>query len=216
MPKKVVIPCSKLTPVRLPDKYKNKYRIPTIRLFGRDYGANGCYYITICTKNRMHYFGEIVRNVTDITAVDADSAPHSHVSQPYTKLYSTQIGKIAEKYWMDIPNHFPFVVLDKFVIMPNHMHGILFFAKNGKKNWEQNEFGKQSQNMGSVIRAFKSSLKRYANENNIKFAWQERYYDSIIRTEKDLNRVRIYINDNPANWKEDLTMRQCHRNIFCN
>ncbi|MCL2282684.1 MAG: transposase [Fibromonadales bacterium] len=217
-----------------PDKYKNKYRIPTNRLFGRDYGANGCYYITICTKNRMHYFGEIVLGTLQpppldvaTTIVETDNYPslqrHCATSLPChcatplpcnATLHSTQIGEIAEKYWIDISNHFPFVVLDKFIIMPNHVHGILFFAKNGKQNWEQNEFGKQSQNLGSVIRAFKSSLKRYANENNIIFAWQDRYYDSIIRTEKELNRVRKYINDNPANWKEDSTMMQCHKNAF--
>ena len=89
------------------DKYKNKYRIPSNRLQGYDYGANGCYYVTICTKNRMHYFGEIVDD----------------------EMKLSPIGDIAEKFWIDIPNHFPFVILDEFVVMPNHIHGILFFNK---------------------------------------------------------------------------------------
>ena len=163
------------------EKYKDKYRIPTNRLQGYDYGANGCYYVTICTQNREHYFGEITDEM-DIT--------------------KTEIGEIAEKFWLDIPIHFPFVVLDQFVVMPNHIHAILFFNKT-ITSWQPNKFGRQSQNLGSVIRGFKSSLKRYANENNIDFAWQERYHDSIIRNEYGLNYVRKYIIDNPQNWNED-------------
>jgi REP element-mobilizing transposase RayT len=173
------------------NKYRNKYRIPTSRLVGYDYGANGCYYVTICTKNRTPYFGNIVET-------------HNCAS-----LQETQIGEIAEKFWTDIPNHFPFVILDQFVIMPNHIHGILFFDKSGviveTDNYPSlpNKFGRQSQNLGSVIRGFKSSLKRYANENNIDFEWQERFYDRIIRSNSGLTRVREYIFNNPQNWNND-------------
>ena len=174
------------------DKYQNKYRIPTNRLRGYDYGANGCYYVTICTKNRVHYFGEIV-NVMAGTVVETDN---------YPSLRATEIGKIAEKYWIDIPNHFPFVILDQFVIMPNHIHGILFFNKDITL-WQPNKFGRQSQNLGAIIRGFKSSLKRYANENNIDFEWQGRFHDRIIRDNNGLNNVRNYIFNNPQNWNED-------------
>ena len=167
------------------DKYKNKYRIPTNRMQGYDYGSNGCYYVTICTKNKEHYFGEIV--------VETDN---------YPSLRATEIGKIAEKFWLDIPNHFPFVILDQFVIMPNHIHGILIFNKDST-SWQPNKFGSQSQNLGSVIRGFKSSLKRYANENNIDFAWQERFHDNIIRDNNSLDNIRKYIINNPQNWQDD-------------
>ena len=170
------------------DKFKNKYRIPSNRLQGYDYGSNGCYSVTICTKNRIHYFGEIVN------VVKTDN---------YPSLRTTEIRKIAEKFWLEIPNHFPFVILDQFVIMPNHIHGILFINKTDYASWQSNKFGCQSQNLGSVIRGFKSSLKRYANENNIDFAWQERFYDNIIRDDKGLNEVRKYIFDNPQNWNDD-------------
>ena len=168
------------------DKYQNKYRIPTNRLHDYDYGANGCYYVTICTKNREHYFGDVV-------IVETDN---------YPSLRKTEIGEIAEKYWLDIPNHFQFVILDQFVIMPNHIHGILIFNKIDV-SWQPNKFGSQSQNLGSVIRGFKSSLKRYANENNIDFAWQSRFYDRIIRDQKGLDNVREYIFNNLQNWKND-------------
>ena len=176
------------------DKYQNKYRIPTNRLQGYDYGANGCYFVTICTKNREHYFGDIV-DKTNITGNAAET-------DNYPSLRGTEIGKIAEKYWLDIPNHFPFVILDQFAIMPNHIHGILIFNKPDV-SWQPNKFGRQSQNLGSVIRGFKSSLKRYANENNIDFAWQERFYDRIIRDANEFDNVRAYIFNNPANWKDN-------------
>ena len=168
------------------DKFQNKYRIPTARLQGYDYGSNGCYYVTICTKDRIHYFGEIVNG----------------------EMQLSEIGEIAEKFWTDIPNHFPFVILDQYVIMPNHIHGISFFNKSVETDnypslRSPNKFGRQSQNLGSVIRGFKSSLKRYANENNIDFAWQERFHDSIIRDNNGLNNVRNYIFNNPQNWNDD-------------
>ena len=170
------------------DKYKNKYRIPTNRLRGYDYSTNGCYFVTICTKNREHYFGEIV--------IETNIESPQHTLQP------TQIGEIAGKFWSDIPNHFPFVVLDQFMVMPNHIHGILLFNKTAI-SWQANKFGSQSQNLGSVIRGFKSSLKRYADENNIIFAWQERFYDNIIHDNNSLDRVREYISKNPQNWNGD-------------
>lgn len=90
------------------DKYKNKYRIPSARLRGYDYASEGAYFITICTHNREHFFGEI-----------ADG-----------KMHLNEIGKLAEKYWAEIPDHFPDVELGNFVIMPNHTHGILIIKKS--------------------------------------------------------------------------------------
>jgi len=171
-------------------------------LQGYDYGSTGCYFVTICTKNREHYFGEIVNKTNH---VETDN---------YPSLRATEIGEIAKKFWLDIPNHFPFVILDQYVIMPNHIHGILIFNKNVVvetdnypslqcTSWQPNKFGRQSQNLGSVIRGFKSSLKRYANENKIDFAWQERFHDRIICDNDGLNNVRKYIFYNPQNWIDD-------------
>ena len=169
------------------DKFQNKYRIPTNRLRGYDYGSNGFYFVTICTKHRNHYFGEI--------PVETGNCP---------SLQPTIIGQTAIKYWTEIPKHYPFVELDEFVAMPNHIHGILFFDRPEKTHWQPNQFGGQSQNLGAVIRAFKSTTKRYANQNNIEFDWQSRYHDRIIRNEKELNAIRQYIIDNPTNWKNDV------------
>ena len=204
------------------DKFKDKYRIPSNRLKGHDYGMNGCYYVTICTKNREHYFGEIVNE----------------------KLQLSETGKIAEQYWLDIPNHFPFVVLDEFVIMPNHIHGILFFDKpDNNAHCENAIFGNAHggnaqgrdainrvstivpqqivpppkkiggitgvhnpmlhENLGRVIRWFKGRVSFECRKINIDFAWQTRFHDSIIRNDDALANVRGYILNNPANWNND-------------
>ncbi|MCI1265576.1 MAG: hypothetical protein LKG19_03305, partial [Saprospiraceae bacterium] len=89
------------------EKFKNKYRIPPSRLQTWDYGSNGSYFITICTKNREHFFGEIVDG----------------------EMQLNDIGKIAEQYWLEISNHFSFIELGNFVVMPNHIHGILIINK---------------------------------------------------------------------------------------
>jgi len=85
------------------EKFQNKYRIKTVRLQDWDYGSDAAYFVTICTAGRKCYFGDVVGG----------------------KMKLTPIGQLAYKFWEDIPQHFPFVVLDAFVIMPNHMHGIL-------------------------------------------------------------------------------------------
>ncbi|MFZ1790235.1 MAG: transposase [Saprospiraceae bacterium] len=175
------------------EKFKGKFRIPSIRLQGYDYGSTGLYFVTICTKNRLHSFGEISDSQMGNT-VETDN---------YPSLHPTAIGLTSIDFWLEIPQHFPFVELDAFVVMPNHIHGILSFNKPDKNDWIPNKFGSQSQNLGAVIRGFKSSVKRFANQNNIDFEWQTRYHDHIIRNEDALNAIRRYIINNPSNWLKD-------------
>jgi len=87
----------------LTKKFQNKYRIESSRLQNWDYGWNGAYFVTICTQDKICYFGEINNCTTQFS----------------------EIGEIANKYWQDIPFHFPYVFLDAFVVMPNHVHGVL-------------------------------------------------------------------------------------------
>ena len=102
------------------EKFQNKYRIPSARLLNWDYGWNAAYYVTICTHNRECYFGEIVK-------------PNNCKSSQIMQL--SEIGNIAKKYWLEIPAHFPFVELDAFVIMPNHIHGIIIINKSDDKRY---------------------------------------------------------------------------------
>lgn len=210
------------------EKFQNKYRIPSNRLQGFDYGSDGAYFVTICTKNRLCYFGNIVETghcPSQSNDAEADIYPSKNESRNpgeadnypsknntdnrqietghCPSLRPTKIGQIAIDFWNDIPNHYPFVILDEFVVMPNHIHGILFFNKPDKTDWQPNQFGPQSQNLGAVIRAYKSSVKRYANQNNIEFEWQSRFHDHIIRDVHALNNIRQYIITNPKNWSLD-------------
>ena len=166
----------------MPNKFNNTYRIPTNRLPGYDYGADGWYFVTICTKNRVHYFGEIVE------------------TRNCASLQPTETGMVANDYWLQIPQHYPFVQLDAFVVMPDHIHGILVFNKPEKTDWNPNQFGVQSRNLAAVIRAFKSTVKRHTIQNKIAFAWQARFYDRIIRSQQELDAVRNYIKTNPEKW----------------
>jgi putative transposase len=240
--------------------YKNKYRIEPARLIGFDYGSNAAYFITICTKNRINYFGNIVDThdyaSSSNNSVSPSLEPHDYVAQNdyvaqkkemfnsnknetdnlkgnetdnlsgnetdnYPSLQATMIAKIAEKFWNEIPQHYPFVLLDEFIIMPNHIHGIIIinkntvethdYASNDNKTdnrpslpqWQENKFGVQSKNIPAIVRGFKSSVKRFANLNNIEFEWQSRYYDRIIRDDEEFNNIRNYIYNNPKNWVDD-------------
>jgi putative transposase len=162
-------------------KYNNIYRIATSRLTNWDYGSHGFYFITICTRNKEKYFGDI------IPAVE---------TQNFASLRFTEIAKIAHQYWTEIPEHFPFVELDEFIIMPDHIHGILFFNKSDYHNWKANSFGPQSKNLASVIRGYKSAMTKYAVIHNIEFEWQPRYYDHVIQSEQSLQNIRNYIANN--------------------
>ena len=85
------------------DKFQDIYRIPSARAAWWDYRNDAAYFITICTAGREHYFGEIANG----------------------NMRLSDIGQIANQYWQEIPVHFPFIKLDAFVVMPNHVHGIL-------------------------------------------------------------------------------------------
>src|SRR5690606_6408935 len=85
------------------------------RLRGHDYSSTGMYFVTLCTKHRIDYFGE-VRSV--------NAGRFRHIS-----LVPNEIGKTARKCWLEIPEHYPFVELDQFVIMPDHIHGLLFLNR---------------------------------------------------------------------------------------
>jgi len=167
------------------EKFNNKYRIPSTRLLGWDYGSNGLYYITICTKNRVHYLGDVVYEST---------------SETQAALMTTQIGEVAFRNWTDIPIHHPFIELDEFVLMPNHLHGIIFINRPHKLDWQINKFGPQSQNLASAMRGYKASVKTYATINEIEFSWQPRYFDRVIRNESEYHNVKEYIFNNQADW----------------
>ncbi len=80
------------------------------------------------------------------------------------------------------------------------MHGILYINKPDKTDWQVNKFGGQSKNLASIIRGYKASVKTYTTVNHIDFSWQPRYYDRVIRDEKEYMNIRNYIINNPMQW----------------
>ncbi len=167
-------------------KYKDKKQF---RYQGYDYSQDGYYFVTICTKNRKFYFGLVVNEKNNLS----------------------DIGKIVEQYRQKIPEHFPFVKLDEFIVMPNHIHGIIIIKNNmtiGTQNLAflqeyQNKFGPQSKNLSSIIRGFKIGVTKSVRDNNLEFNWQSRFHDRIIRNDDELNNIRQYIIDNPIKWELD-------------
>jgi len=167
------------------------------RLHGFDYSSNGYYFVTICTKDREKYFGNIIDN----------------------KMVLSNIGEIVNMCCSEIPNHFPNVELDECQIMPNHVHMIIII--NNKSNIKNklsvgNKYfcslqnnnipwqTKLSGSLSSVIRGFKVGVTKKCRTNNKKIIiWQKSFYDQIIRNEKSFYYIRQYIKDNPMNWDND-------------
>jgi REP element-mobilizing transposase RayT len=116
-------------------------------------------------------------------------------------MHLSAIGEMAEKYWLEIPKHFPFVKLGAFIIMPNHVHGIIILNKlNNEGDQTKNKFGPQSKNLGSIIRGYKIGVVINARKVDSSFGWQPRYYDNIIHNEKSYHKISDYINRNPEQW----------------
>ncbi len=174
--------------------FKDKYRIESARLKGWDYRNAGCYFVTICTKNRGHYFGQILESEIHLSA----------------------LGEIAACYWREIPKHHANVELDEFVIMPNHIHGIVVICKHtvvetfhgtslhGTSLQGMSAISPKAGSLGVILRSYKSAVARWAGLNGYQhFAWQARFYDHIIRNNQSLYKIRQYILDNPINWTID-------------
>ena len=142
----------------------------SLRLKNYDYSSSGYYFITISTKNREYFFNIF-----------------------------PELAEIIEKEWNDLIFRFKNIELDEFIIMPNHIHGIIFIKDSIEKI-----------DLGDIVGAFKSKSVnewlKYIKTNNIdalgKF-WHRNYHESIIRDEEHLNKVREYIKNNPMKWKLD-------------
>jgi REP element-mobilizing transposase RayT len=171
-------------------RYKNKYRIDSARLADYDYGSNGIYFVAICTRQKEHFFGDIVE------------------TQYLTSLRPTIIGQQAIACWMAIPEHYPFIYRDEFQIMPNHVHGLLSIDKPDQRDWQSSRFGPQSRNLATIIRGYKIGVTKYANQAGINFGWQPRYHDRIVRNADELVCIRHYIVQNPANWERDQVVNE--------
>lgn len=172
------------------EKFQQRYRIRSARLPNWNYGWEGSYFITICTKHRHNFFGEV--NIG--------------------KVKLNEDGKIAERYWKIIPERYEYAFLDLFVIMPDHIHGIIQIKNNAKNcrdaiNRVSTEGGitggknpMLNDNISRIINWYKGRVTFEIRKKNPKFSWQPRFNDHIIRNNQSLRKIRKYILDNPANW----------------
>jgi len=138
-----------------------------MRLAGYDYSRVGAYFVTVCAVDRKCLFGEIVLD----------------------KMHLSQIGAMVASCWLEIPRHFPNVTLDEFVIMPNHLHGILLL----------DVVAGHARPLPTILGSFKSAVSRLAGLP----VWQRSYWDRVLRNEAELNQTRRYIEENPSRWSTD-------------
>lgn len=169
----------------------------SIRLSDYDYSKNGLYFITICTKNRECIFGEIKNH----------------------EMILSEIGQIVNKCWNDIPQHFSQASLHEFVIMPDHIHGIIEinlvganhyspstnhyspFNNSKRANNDLPQHG-TSQTIGSIVRGFKIGVTK-----QIGFSpWQRNYYEHIIQSETEYFKIANYIIENPLKWNDNVNI----------
>jgi REP element-mobilizing transposase RayT len=156
----------------------------SLRLRGYDYSQGGGYFITVCTDGREHLFGEI----------------HD------VKMIENQNGQIVGACWNDLPNHYPNVELDEFVVMPNHVHGIIFIIENDVGARHASPLQAKRYDLGDIVGSWKSAVTKQINElrgTQGASIWQRSFHDHIIRDEKSLNRIREYIITNPERWEYD-------------
>jgi REP element-mobilizing transposase RayT len=176
-------------------------RRKSIRLIGHDYSLPGAYFITIVTQGRRNFFGRLLNEC----------------------FHPTEEGKWVESIWNGMPDHFPLIRLDDFVVMPNHFHAILWIesSKTNKPSLAsvsavpsgvgaelssaQGLTSQSTPSLSTIIQVFKSFSTREINKSRGTTGpvWQRGFHDHIIRNPEDLENTRNYIRLNPAKWDDD-------------
>jgi putative transposase len=182
-----------------------KHHRRSIRLAGYDYTQAGAYFVTIVTQGRECLFGEVVNG----------------------EMVLNEYGKIVQKWWDDIPTHFPGIETGAFVIMPNHVHGIIIITDNGRGTvpapvapepapdgristtgrGDPAPTTERKPTLGQIVAYFKYKSSKEMNSLDMpevitKF-WQRNYYERIIRNDREMDAVWNYIENNPSAWADD-------------
>ena len=146
-----------------------------LRLSGYDYSGEGAYFVTICTKGKKCLFGAV----------------------QHDQMMLNEAGTIIAKLWSQLPDRFDCVALDSFVLMPNHIHGIVLLDGGTSLSRVLQEFKSLSSN--EYIRG----VRAYGWPSFDQMLWQRSFYDHVIRDDRDMARVRDYISNNPLQWAMD-------------
>jgi putative transposase len=180
----------------------SKHHRRSIRLRGYDYAQAGAYFVTIVTRDRVCLFGEVING----------------------EMRLNDRGGLIHSVWDELPDHYPGVKCDAFIVMPNHVHGIIVLANEGGVGESDVGAGLKPARTGlrpttapgaalnpaptlsEIIRGFKTFSARRINQLRHMPAtpvWQRNYYEHIVRGESELNRIREYIANNPLQWEFD-------------
>ncbi|MCB9808369.1 transposase [Candidatus Peribacteria bacterium] len=163
--------------------YRGSFRTQTTRMKNWNYASDAVYFVTICTHGRSAWFGDVVDAAID----------------------HTTLGLVASHLWLEIPMHFQNVQCDEFIVMPDHIHGILKFdlpssveTRHGA-SLRINQFGSlQQHSLSLVINMYKGAVTRWCRRNAMEdFRWQSRFHERHIRSTSELRRVRTYVRNNP-------------------
>jgi len=195
-----------------------KHHRRSIPLEGYDYAQGGAYFVTVCAQAHLCLFGEIIAG----------------------EMRLNDWGRIVADTWRDLADHYPYVLLDAFVVMPNHVHGIIVLTDpvgagfkpaptdSAADDWTPAGFvptdaagaglkpapTRKRHGLAEIVRAFKTfSARRINQRRGLRGAplWQRNYYEHIIRNDVALNRIRQYIADNPRSWATDMENPQAPR-----
>ena len=168
----------------------------SLRLLAYDYRQPGAYFVTVCTQGRLPLFGAI----------------------PGSQMHLNEAGRIAANCWAAIPNHHPHAQIDTFVVMPNHIHGIIFITNDHRTvgathasplphaSPRRRGRGPAKGSIGAIVGSYKSAVSKQINRLAGTFGgqtWQRNYYEHVIRNDTALHEIRQYILNNPAKWNED-------------
>ncbi|MCF6807272.1 hypothetical protein L3V79_02565 [Thiotrichales bacterium 19S9-12] len=174
-------------------KYKDRYKVASSRLKNWNYSSKGSYFITICTKERICYLGSIKNG----------------------EVLLSDIGSIAHYLWQMIPKQFSYVSLGEFIIMPNHVHGVLTINQHKsmplQKLTDESKLGgitkiknpMLNQSISTIIRWYKAKVSYEASKGKHCLAWQPRFHEYVVHNKEKLDVISQYIRFNPINWEKD-------------
>lgn len=187
-------------PRSLPKEYRFERQLNRCSMF--NYSLPGFYYVTICAKERVHWFGRIIAG----------------------QMMLNEIGETADKFWSLIPRFYMNVLIDQYVVMPSHIHGIIRIIGGGASTNADAPVGTEQcsvptetpdsgvsadgHNYGlisKIVKSFKNAVTTHVRKKLCKhtFAWQRSYYDHVLRTDEALEHTRWYIRTNPERWRRD-------------
>ena len=182
------------------EKFLGKYRKQSARAMWHDYDG-GLYFVTICTKERVHYFGEISEN----------------------EMHLTEVGQYVVEQIRNVQVHYNYAKIPLWVVMPNHLHAIVIIDGDNipykrrvvktldgsmvesrrATTLQQRGIANMQGWLSVVVGGIKSAVTKFANERGILFAWQTRFHDRIVRDTCEMNQIADYIENNVQKWEMD-------------